>query len=436
MRLASPATEPSGSGIARDHRRRSAGRGCAASDVAQHRASRRSTRGTGPRGRSGAGRAGTPSGRRGRCCAHPRARTGRAAGAPGTCAAPGPPAGRRRARARWAASGPGCVGMLGRTGAAPARTGLRESSGVGIGPALGERVRHVVDGRSVQLELQVVPRRPFAVVLVVELHGLRIAEVPGVVAPAVAEVDPADERDVGGGIGAPRRRRASGGGCRRGGPAGRAAPGRRPRSRPARTTGSSPSPKFIASGCDRQSRPRTCTPRPASSAITSPTAVPGTGELLVGVALPVGEVHPVAGRGSSHSTSCRRAKYSAPSIEHPAVVALGPGGAVTVAAVELGGRVAPLRRGRGTSRRSGTRPKLPGAGERGCARPGAPRPCARPWATTRRRAPPRAGRRAPHRRGRDRRQQRPEQERDHAGQRSVGRAERACSTGRRARDRA
>ena len=119
------------------------------------------------------------------------------------------------------------------------------------------------------------PRRPCAVVLVVELDGLRIAEVPGVVAPAVAEVDPADERDVARWDRRAARRRASGGGCRRAGPAGRAAPRRRPRSRRARTTGSSPRRSSSPPGATATAGPARARRGRRARRAPSPTSVPG-----------------------------------------------------------------------------------------------------------------------------------------------------------------
>ena len=67
---------------------------------------------------------------------------------------------------------------------------------VRIAPPLGEREGQVVDGGTAHLELQVVPRRALAVVLVVELDHLRVTEMTVVVAASVAQVDAPDERDV------------------------------------------------------------------------------------------------------------------------------------------------------------------------------------------------------------------------------------------------
>ena len=266
----------------------------------------------------------------------------------------------------------------------------------GIGPALGERVRHVVDGRSVQLELQVVPRRPCAVVLVVELHGLRIAEVPGVVTSAMAEVDPADERDVGGGIGAPHDDELL---------------------VVAAAVADALVEQHLTAGLVHDARERQVLSlaevhrlrvRPPEQAPHVHAATgqlgdhvadrgPGTGELLVGITLPVGEVQPVAGAGRAQHL-VQAGEVLGAVDQHPAVVALGPGGS-TVAAVELGGLVAPLGRVEEPVVQRHA-PEATGSRRARVRRPGAPRPCARPWARTRRRALPRAGRRAPHRTGR------------------------------------
>ena len=62
-------------------------------------------------------------------------------------------------------------------------------------PALAERPGEIADRRPVHLELDVVPRRSWSVPRI-ELDRLLVATVPGVVAAAVAQVDPADEGDV------------------------------------------------------------------------------------------------------------------------------------------------------------------------------------------------------------------------------------------------
>jgi hypothetical protein len=66
---------------------------------------------------------------------------------------------------------------------------------VRVVPALGERAQHVADDRTPQLERGVVPRWPASVPAVHD-RSLRVAPVRRVVPPPVAEVDPADERDV------------------------------------------------------------------------------------------------------------------------------------------------------------------------------------------------------------------------------------------------
>ena len=65
----------------------------------------------------------------------------------------------------------------------------------GVQPALAEGLSEVADGRPPDLELNVVPGRPRPVSPIQD-DGLRVALVALVVAPPVAEVDPADERDV------------------------------------------------------------------------------------------------------------------------------------------------------------------------------------------------------------------------------------------------
>ncbi len=64
-------------------------------------------------------------------------------------------------------------------------------------PAFSEHVLHVTHGRPAQPDLDVVPGGA-ATVAGGERLGLGVAAVHGVVAPAVAQVDPTDERDVGG----------------------------------------------------------------------------------------------------------------------------------------------------------------------------------------------------------------------------------------------
>ena len=68
-------------------------------------------------------------------------------------------------------------------------------------PALTKRVRDVVDHRSPQLHLHVMPSGTFAVVVGFELGPLRIADMARVVVAAVHEVHSTDERNVVGRLG-------------------------------------------------------------------------------------------------------------------------------------------------------------------------------------------------------------------------------------------
>src|SRR5205823_8468186 len=65
----------------------------------------------------------------------------------------------------------------------------------GVLPPLPKRELEVADDGPPDLQLEVVPRGPRTVARV-EVDGLRVTEVPLVVAPPVAQVDPADEGDV------------------------------------------------------------------------------------------------------------------------------------------------------------------------------------------------------------------------------------------------
>ena len=67
--------------------------------------------------------------------------------------------------------------------------------GGGILPALAERPGEVADRRPAYLELDVVPRWPWSVAGI-EIDRLLVTTVCGVVATAVAQVEPADESDV------------------------------------------------------------------------------------------------------------------------------------------------------------------------------------------------------------------------------------------------
>ena len=69
----------------------------------------------------------------------------------------------------------------------------------GIQPPLAEHRLDVVDGRATDRGLDVVPRRGVAVLLR-QLLRLRVAVVVGVVPARVAQVDPPDVRDVAGGV--------------------------------------------------------------------------------------------------------------------------------------------------------------------------------------------------------------------------------------------
>jgi hypothetical protein len=62
-------------------------------------------------------------------------------------------------------------------------------------PAFAKRVRDVTDDWTPQLELKIVPGRSVAVPIV-ELDGLRVTLVAGIVVSTVAEVDTADEGHV------------------------------------------------------------------------------------------------------------------------------------------------------------------------------------------------------------------------------------------------
>ena len=108
-----------------------------------------------------------------------------------TCTACVPCAG---GSARTGGSGSGSAGLAGEGAHARApRVPVVERGRVV--PPLPEGVRQVADRRSAHLELHVVPGRAVAVARV-ELDRLRVAAVPVVVAPPVAEVDAADEGDV------------------------------------------------------------------------------------------------------------------------------------------------------------------------------------------------------------------------------------------------
>ena len=143
-----------------------------------------------------------------------------------------------------------------------------------IRPAFPERGVHHGHRRPADLRLHVVPRRTVTVAAG-HPHRLRVTVVLAVVAPAVAQVDAADERDIatpGGPGGAARR--SSGDANRTGEPAGPAARDRR-RRRCCR-----PRLRFSAalyctqSRCDRHTRPRTTTPRRAAAEKSCATVGP------------------------------------------------------------------------------------------------------------------------------------------------------------------
>ena len=110
-------------------------------------------------------------------------------------------------RSTWTAWGPHGAGSPRRGGQRVGMAGLARDGaddppdrvvvveGVRILPAFAERVGERGDRGPVHLELGVVPRGTRAEARV-ELDRLRVAAVAGVVVAAVAEVDPADERDV------------------------------------------------------------------------------------------------------------------------------------------------------------------------------------------------------------------------------------------------
>ena len=88
------------------------------------------------------------------------------------------------------------------------------------------------------------------------------------------------------------------------------------------------SEKFTCAGCERHSSPRTCTPRPREVGEHVHELGARAGEPLVGVTLPVGEVHPVVGARATQSTSYRRPKYVGAVDEHLDPVARAPAGAL------------------------------------------------------------------------------------------------------------
>ena len=222
-------------------------------------------------------------------------------------------------------------------------------------PPLAERELDVVDCRPAHLELDVVPRRTVAVVLVVELDRLRITAVATVVASAVAQVDAADERDVVGGVAtadhddllvmAPAAAH----------PVVEEDLTARLVHDAREIAGSPPRRTSPASGANaRASRARAR--RAVASAAEHVADVGAVAvEQLVGVALPVGEVAPCRRARRQQSTWCRRRKYETPSTRTCAVVAVGPGDTAACRRSIVGRRVPTLVGARGTIRR-GRRP--------------------------------------------------------------------------------
>ena len=169
---------------------------------------------------------------------------------------------------------------------------------VGVLPALPEGVGDGGDRGAVELGLHVVPGRPVAVD-VVEVDRLRVAEVAGVVVAAVAEVDAADERDVVVGAVAP--------------------PGDDELLVVAPTASDALVEQDLAPGAVHALRQREVLllgevhlrrvrpPQQAAHVDAAPGQVlehvcelrTGTEEALVGITLPVGEVHPVVGAAAS-----------------------------------------------------------------------------------------------------------------------------------------
>ena len=204
---------------------------------------RRPTTCTGPRGRPAGARGGWPSSSPRATDRSPSRRERvRRADRPGRCAASGP-------RGARTAAGSGSCGAAGpRVSAGRARAGPGSSAmrvvGVGVG-------RGRPTARGTPCRAPPPPARAAAAARRATAAGrrtpadigwrLRVALVRGVVAPAVAQVDAAGEGDVPGRVvGMPQRRRTSGGGSRRGAPAGRAAPRRRPSRSPGPARGSRP----------------------------------------------------------------------------------------------------------------------------------------------------------------------------------------------------
>ena len=206
-------------------------------------------------------------------------------------------------------------------------------------PPLAEHRLHVEDRRALDRHLDVVPGRRRAV-LVRELHGLRVAVVVGVVAARVAQVDPADVRDVPCGVVAvPDHHellvvRAAG-----------ADPHVQQRLRAALLQRASQ--QAVLPGGEPELLPVRA---PDQTAYVDPTLVgagehlrdlaPGlAGEPLVGVALPVGEEDQVA-RAGRLETLVELGEVGRPVHQRPDHVALRPRLTTRVPGVEPGGPVA------------------------------------------------------------------------------------------------
>ena len=100
--------------------------------------------------------------------------------------------------------------------------------------------------------------------------------------------------------------------------------------------------KFSISQCERQISPRTSTPRSSARPSTSTTLLSGlVGQLLVGVACPVGEEDEVS-RLRRLDPLEELGEVRRPVDQRPHQVALGPGDLAVVARVEDGLRVGPL----------------------------------------------------------------------------------------------
>ena len=202
-----------------------------------------------------------------------------------------------------------------------------------VGPSFPEGVRQVADRRPADLELQVVPGRAVPVRRV-QVDSLRVAVVPAVVTPAVTQVDAADEGDVVLGPGAPEEDELL---------------------MVAATAPHSFVEHELAAGFvdlvdelgvlllaevrDTRVRP----PEETADVHATPREIrEDVGELgarsvetFVGIAFPVGQVHPVVPFEPAQLV-VEPAEVLGPVDEHPHVVAFGPRRAVAPAAVDVG----------------------------------------------------------------------------------------------------